>query len=115
MSEWRADGGWGNLDNLFVPINRNEKKLLQYAQITMFNTKFLPQHVESPQGLPRFTPVTPHSCQVPSVTASVATLPEAFRPTAFRTALHGPETWRLVSCGRLLFFFFSERNSTVSC
>ena len=50
----------------------------------MFNTN-------SPQGLNAFTTL---SRQVPSVTASVATLPEAFRPTAFRTALHGPETWR---------------------
>ena len=32
--------------------------------------------------------------QVPSVTASVVTLPEAFRPTAFRSALQGPDTWR---------------------
>eukprot|EP00434_Breviolum_minutum_P028797 symbB.v1.2.025470.t1/scaffold2474.1/size78372/2 len=37
---------------------------------------------------------SPFLVEVPSVTASVATLPEAFRPTAFRTALHGPETWR---------------------
>ena len=34
------------------------------------------------------------TAQVPSVTASVVTLPEAFRPTAFRSALHGPDTWR---------------------
>lgn len=37
---------------------------------------------------------SPFLVEVPSVTASVVTLPEAFRPTAFRSALHGPDTWR---------------------
>ena len=38
--------------------------------------------------------------EVPSVTASVATLPEAFRPTAFRAALHGPDSWRSLDVAR---------------
>ncbi|CAK9055350.1 unnamed protein product [Durusdinium trenchii] len=36
---------------------------------------------------------SPFLVEVPAVTASVASIEEAFRPTAYRTALHGPDMW----------------------